>query len=88
MSHATEFNQENLVSITKMEYWRVENAIKAAKLLRFTRNHYYGSSVKVTYYKTDEKFLLVSHYVKKPEGGLKVAYKCDKEMFQYFKSIN
>jgi hypothetical protein len=90
MSLATEYNQENLVVITSLEYHFLEQQINKSAFLSFTKGDSYQGSQKTTirYIDKPRKFLTVSHYVSKYGGGIKPSYKADKELFEAYKIKN
>jgi hypothetical protein len=90
MSLATEYNQENLVEITSLEYHFLEEQIKKCAFLSFTKDDSYQGNQKATirYIDKPRKFLTVNHYTSKDGGGIKPSYKADKDLFEAYKIKN
>lgn len=88
---AREFSQENLISISKVEYSRIRDALKRNRLLSFSKGSWTGGDKFGWIMKTEPsnqgRYLLVEHYVSKAEGGLALAYKVDTEMYQSFQAL-
>ena len=88
-SLATEYNQENLVEITRLEYHFLEDEIKKIAFFNITKGDSYQGDRKATlrYIDKPRRFLTVSHYTSKKETGtgLNVSFKADRELFEAYK---
>ncbi len=88
---AREFTQENLISISKVDYRRIRDALKRNRLVSFSIGSWTGADKFGWIMKTEPtkqgRYLLVEHYISKTEGGLAVAYKVDVEMFKAFQAL-
>lgn len=88
---AREFSQINLISISKVEYRRIRDALKRNRLVSFSKGSWTGGDKFGWIMKTEPsnqgKYLLVEHYISKAGGGLAVAYKVDNEMYQAFQAL-
>lgn len=87
-SLATEYNQENLVEITRLEYHFLEDEIKKNAFFNITKGDSYSGDRKATirYFNQPRRFLTVSHYAKRTSGaGLDAVFKADKELFEAYK---
>lgn len=81
----TEFNQDNLQLITRIQFHFVKERIEGNSFLDMTRNYSFGRDRKATIIRIPDRYLLVSHYDSvKPEGGLNGVYKVDKELWAAF----
>ena len=83
----TEFNQDNLMVITRMQYFQVENRIRTNSFLNLTRNALFSGDCFGNYHKDEHRYFLVNHYdgvKQRPEGGLTSSYKVDKELWAAF----
>ena len=89
---AREFSQENLISISKVEYSRIRDALKRNRLLSFSKGSWTGGDKFGWIMKSEPsnqgQYLLVEHYVSKTEGGLALAYKVDAEMYKAFQALD
>lgn len=91
-SLAREFNQVNLVPITKQEYREIRTAIDNCRLLEFSKNAWIGGNKAGWIMKTEPTpegvYLLVEHYESKGDGtGLRVVHKADCELYETYKGL-
>ncbi len=81
----TEINDENLHTITRTQYFGVRDSIEKNYFLNLTRNTRMHSDRFGVFFKDGSRYMLVNHYDSvKPEGGLHVAYKVDKELWALY----
>lgn len=81
----TEFNQDNLIAISKMQYRRVKRRMESNSFMHIARSDYTSGDQSCWLMRAGTRYLLVDHYdAVKPEGGLSIAYKVDKEIWAEF----
>lgn len=81
----TDINDENLQLISRMQYFSVRDSIEKNHFLNLTRNTRMHGDRFGVFYKDGSRYMLVNHHdAVKPEGGLRVAYKVDKELWALF----
>jgi len=81
----TVFNQENLIAISKMQYRRVKQRMESNSFMHIAKSDYLSGDRKCRVVRSGTRYLLVDHYdAVKPEGGLSIAYKVDKEIWAEF----
>lgn len=84
-SLVTEFNQENLIAISKMQYRRVKKRMESNSFMHIAKSDYTAGDRTCWLTRAGTRYLLVDHYdAVKPEGGLSIAYKVDKEIWAEF----
>lgn len=84
-SLVTEFNQDNLIAISKMQYRRVKRRMDSNSFMHIAKNDYMSGDRKCRVVRAGTRYLLVDHYdAVKPEGGLSIAYKVDKDIWAEF----
>jgi len=83
---AREFNQENLVIVSKAEMRSVERSVEQNNHLAKTRNSTYSADKTGAFCKDqNNNYLYVSHFVS-TDDGLKIVYKVDKDLLEEFQS--
>lgn len=81
----TEFNQDNLLAISKMQYRRVKQRMESNSFMHIAKSDYTAGDRKCRVVRSGTRYLLVDHYdAVKPEGGLSIAYKVDKDIWAEF----
>lgn len=84
-SMITEYNQENLVEIPRLDFWDMEEVVSGNYLLDMTRGSYYSADKAVTIRKRGDEVLLVSHCIRNPKGvGIIRKYKADKNLYDAY----
>lgn len=89
MSKVATFDQSNLTRIDKRMFRKLHGAIESNTLLSGTDRQISESKKGWRCFRQDEfgenVFLLVSHFERKDQGGLQLAYKADKELLEQYK---
>lgn len=81
----TVMDQDNLLSISRMQFHSVREKMEKNYFLNLTRNTRLHGDRSGNFYKDGHRYMLLSHFDSvKPEGGLRVAYKVDKELWDAF----
>jgi hypothetical protein len=84
MSLAREYNQKNLVPVSKIQMLKLEEKINQNYFLGITKNSNLSADSAVRVCKKEDRILFVSHFIPKPEGGLQLVYKIDCEILSLY----
>lgn len=81
----TDINHDNLQPISRIQFFGVRDSIEKNHFLDLTRNTLMHGDRHGVFFKDGSRYMLVNHYdAVKPEGGLRVAYKVDKELWALY----
>jgi hypothetical protein len=90
MSLAKVYDQDNLISITKMQFSALEQRVQSNCFLKLTRDSlFFGDQAGTLRRQPSGRILLVSHFAQKKEAGtgLILTYKADRELWQAFEDF-
>ncbi len=83
-SNAREYNQENLVEVEKRLFRKILEKINQNYFLDLTSGANWSADRFGARMKLKDQYLYVEHFISKPEGGLKLVYKVDKDIHNQF----